>query len=77
MAITFDRVTAINSGHTEGKSFLKRTFDRFVEARTREAQRHINAYLQRQDDETLTKLGYTGAQIGEIRRSDAAVPALI
>jgi hypothetical protein len=37
---------------------FRRSFDRFVEARTREANRYVNAGLLMLDDETLKARGY-------------------
>ena len=42
---------------------------RVIEARTREARRHVNAVLLNMDDKTLCELGYDRA---ELRRNAAS-----
>lgn len=41
-----------------GNSFVRRAFDRLVEARVQQARRHVNGYLLSLDDATLTAYGY-------------------
>jgi hypothetical protein len=41
------------------------------------AQIRVNAYLQTLDDKTLIDLGYTPAQIDDIRRTNAAVALVV
>ena len=77
MAVTYNRVAALDTIPAEGKGFLVRLIERITAARMREAQRHINGYLQMQDNGTLRKFGYSDAEIREIRRAEGAYPLLV
>jgi hypothetical protein len=48
-------------------SLLRRLFDRIVEARHREAQRRVAAYLYGLSDDGLARLGLSSAEIALIR----------
>ncbi|WP_068314830.1 hypothetical protein [Polycladidibacter hongkongensis] len=52
--------TAVDFGQLEKteKSFLRRAFERIVEARQIEAKRVANHYLLQLDDETLAQTGF-------------------
>lgn len=45
--------------------FFRKGFDRFVEARTREASRYVNAGLLMLDDETLKARGYDRKELSK------------
>jgi hypothetical protein len=77
MAVTYDRTAALGIAPAGGKGFIVRLIERLAEARMSEAKRHVNGYLQIYDDETLRTFGYSDAEIGEIRRADAAYPLMI
>jgi hypothetical protein len=49
--------------------FFRRGFDRFVEARTREASRYVNAGLLMLDDDTLKARGYDRNELKKTARS--------
>lgn len=68
MATTYDASLHVGSHRQAGEGFLRRAFDRFVEARQREANRQILVYLQNLDDQSLHMHGYSDAQIVEIRQ---------
>jgi hypothetical protein len=73
MAVTtFERAGAYN-GAAKSKGFARRLLDRYIEAQMRKAQRHVNAYLQGLDDNSLRNLGYSEAEIQLIRQSDANI----
>ena len=60
-----------NAVPTSGRGFFGRLFDAMIEARTREAQHRVNAYLLSLGGQTLTDLGYDRATLrrgGPIRR---------
>jgi len=50
-------------------------FQRLIQAREKEALRHIQAFLNWQSDERLQDLGYTAADIDAIRRGRLTLPA--
>jgi len=41
-----------------GNSFMRRAFDRIIEARAAQARRYVNGYLLSLDDATLAAHGY-------------------
>lgn len=41
-----------------GSSFMRRAFDRMIEARSVQARRYVNGYLLSLDDATLAAHGY-------------------
>jgi hypothetical protein len=49
--------------------FFRRGFDRFVEARTREANRYVNAGLLMLDDDLLRARGYDREELKKNARS--------
>ena len=46
-----------------GSSFMRRAFDRMIEARSIQARRYVNGYLLSLDDATLASHGYDRAQL--------------
>jgi hypothetical protein len=42
---------------------LRRTFDRMIEARSRQARRYVNGYLLSLDDATLAAHGYNREEL--------------
>jgi hypothetical protein len=66
MATTYDESLTIGTRQKSGGSFLWRVFDRYIDARQREANRQIIIYLQSLDTATLHDYGYTDAQIEAI-----------
>jgi len=50
-------------------------FQRLIQAREREALRHIQQFLNWQSDERLQDLGYTTADIEAIRQGRLTMPA--
>jgi len=73
---TLDRASGLGTQRT-GKGLLRRMADRYIEAQIRKAELRVNAYLQSLDDKALSKMGYTAAQIRDIRGRDASVSAYI
>lgn len=73
---TFDRASGLGSART-GKGLVRRMMDRFVDAQMHKAQLRINAYLQSLDDKALAQMGYTPADIQNIRRSEASISTYI
>jgi hypothetical protein len=73
---TFDRIDRIEAG-AKTKGFARRLFDRYLEAQMRKAHLRVNAYLQTLDDKTLGELGYTRADIRNIRQRDASVGVIV
>lgn len=73
---TFDRVDAI-AAPAKGKSFGRRLLDRYIDAQMQKAHLRVNAYLQSLDDKSLASLGYTPADISNIRAREAAVSLMI
>ena len=77
MAITtFDRAQTLG-GTSNTTGFARRLFDRFIEAQTAKARLRVNAYLQSLDDQALARLGYTPADISNIRRSKSNISAIV
>jgi hypothetical protein len=54
---TYDDVSLAPTSGKQG-GFFKRVLANMVEARSRQARLHVNAYLLGLDDETLASLGY-------------------
>ena len=77
MAVTtFDRVRGYDDG-VEGKGFARRFLDRYTDAQMKKARMRVNAYLQSLDDNSLAQLGYTPADIRNIRRSEASLGLIL
>jgi uncharacterized protein YjiS (DUF1127 family) len=75
MAITtFDRGLDAPGG---AKGFARRLLDRYIDAQMQRAQLRVNAALQRLDNKTLSDLGYTSADITNIRRAEASISLLV
>jgi hypothetical protein len=73
---TFDRVQSLD-GASKEKGVLRRALDRYIDAQMNKARLRVNAYLQGLDDKALDELGYTPADIRNIRASDASVSLII
>ncbi len=77
MAVTtFDSVGKIDS-KVRGKGFLRRVMDRYLDSQMNKARLRVNAYLQTLDDRALAELGYTPADIRNIRRTDATIGLVV
>jgi hypothetical protein len=77
MAVTtFDRIGKID-GKASGKGFARRLLERYTDAQMKKARLRVNAYLQTLDDRRLTELGYTPADIRNIRQSDSNVRLIV
>jgi len=46
-----------------GSNFMRRAFDRMIEARSAQARRYVNGYLLSLDDATLAAHGYDRDQL--------------
>jgi hypothetical protein len=66
MATTYNDSLTLGTRQKSRGSFLRRVFDRYIDARQREANRQIMIYLQSLDTATLRDYGYTDAQIEAI-----------
>jgi hypothetical protein len=64
-------------GKVGGRSFARRLLDRYMDAQMKKARLRVNAYLQTMDDSALDRLGYTPAEIGDIRASDSTAGVII
>ena len=73
---TFDRAHSLDAP-VKGKGFVRRVLDRYIDAQMKRAQIRVNAYLQTLDDKALVDLGYSPADIAEIRRANAAVALVV
>lgn len=60
-------VDAVPEVRTKSSGFLTRIFDRLTAAREAQAERYLVNYLSALSDSRLEELGYTDAQIREIR----------
>ncbi len=60
---------------TEGSTWFKRAFDRMLAAGEAQGQRRVVNYLAMQSDRRLKEIGYTDAQIHQIR-VDRILPTL-
>jgi uncharacterized protein YjiS (DUF1127 family) len=77
MAVTtFDRVERIER-KVSGKGFAGRLLERYMDAQMKKARLRVNAYLQNLSDATLTDMGYTPADIRNIRKSDATIALIV
>lgn len=56
-----------------GSSFMRRAFDRMIEARSAQARRYVNGYLLSLDDATLAAHGYDR---GELEREGSTTRGL-
>lgn len=54
--------TSTGTGHSSN-GFVRRAFDRMVEARSVQANRYVNGYLLSLDDATLASHGYDRAEL--------------
>lgn len=63
MAMTTTSADIRLTGSEREHSVLHRLMSRVIEARQRQAERAINAYLLSLDDETLERLGYERKQL--------------
>jgi hypothetical protein len=54
---------ATTTSTRSGSSFMRRAFDRMVEARSQQARRYVNGYLLSLDDATLSAHGYDREQL--------------
>ena len=77
MAVTtFERIGGIDAKSSE-KGFARRLMDRYIDAQMQKAQRRVNAYLQTMDDKALARLGYSQADILNIRASDGSMGLIV
>lgn len=53
--------------------FLRRFFDRVIEARKAHGEAHVRAYLNGLSDERLADLGFSSDRIKAVRAKDGAV----
>lgn len=53
--------------------FLRRLFDRIIEARKAHGEAHVRAYLNGLSDERLADLGFSTDRIKAVRAKDGAV----
>ena len=65
------------SGKVKSKGFARRLLDRYIDAQMKRAALRVNAYLQSLDDTALSQLGYTPADIRNIRRRNASIGLMI
>ncbi|WP_428640892.1 hypothetical protein [Roseibium sp.] len=56
-------IATTTSTRTGGNSFMRRAFDRMIEARSAQARRYVNGYLLSLDDATLAAHGYDRKQL--------------
>ena len=54
---------ATTTSTRSGSSFMRRAFDRMIEARSVQARRYVNGYLLSLDDATLASHGYDREQL--------------
>lgn len=66
MATTYDTSLTSSARHRSNSGFFRNLFDRFVEARQKQANRQIFFYLKSLDADTLRRMGYNPAQIERI-----------
>ncbi len=55
--------TTFTGAGSSSSNVLRRTFDRMIEARSRQARRYVNGYLLTLDDATLASHGYDRAEL--------------
>jgi len=73
MATTYTTDADLASGKVSRKSLIHRLFDRYVEARQREANRRVMNYLRVLDYDTLRVYGFSDEQIRKIYNGDVQV----
>ncbi len=56
-------IATTTSTRTVGGNFMRRAFDRMIEARSTQARRYVNGYLLSLDDATLAAHGYDRKQL--------------
>ena len=70
---------ALWSADTTARAFEPRAepslFQRLMQARERDARRHIQAFLNWQSDQRLQGFGYSAAEIEAIRHGRLTLPA--
>lgn len=76
MATTYTSNADFASAKESRKSLIHRLFDRYVEARQREANRRVINYLRVLDYDTLRVYGFTDEQIRKIYNGDVQRSAL-
>jgi hypothetical protein len=67
MAITYNGSLDAGNKARSAPGFARRLLNTLVEARQREANRRVSAYLRNLSDETLKEFGYTEAEIQRLR----------
>ena len=60
MAMT---TTFAGAGRSTSTGFVRRAFDRMVDARAKQARRYVNGYLLSLDDATLAAHGFDRAEL--------------
>ncbi|WP_417686149.1 hypothetical protein [Roseibium sp.] len=55
--------TTIGGSSRSSNGFVRRAFDRMVEAREKQARKYVNGYLLSLDDATLTAHGYKRSEL--------------
>ncbi len=55
--------TTIGGSARTSNGFVRRAFDRMVEAREKQARRYVNGYLLSLDDATLAAHGYDRSEL--------------
>lgn len=68
MATTYNNALTERSTERSAPGLASRWFQRYVDSRQQEANRLVGDYLRTLDNEMLTDLGYTEAQITALRR---------
>jgi hypothetical protein len=70
---------ALSAADTSARAFEPNAkpslFQRVMQARERDARRHMHAFLNWQSDERLGGFGYTAAEIEAIRQGRPTLPA--
>jgi hypothetical protein len=70
---------ALSAADTTARAFEPNAkpslFKRLMQARERDARRHVHAFLNWQSDERLKGFGYTAVEIGAIREGRLTLPA--
>ena len=71
----FDFGSAVDAAQSEPAKagFLRRAFDRMIQARVAHGEAHVRAYLNGLSDERLADLGFTPDRIKAVRAKDGAV----
>jgi len=70
----FDFGSAVDATQSEPAKagFLRRAFDRMIQARVAHGEAHVRAYLNGLSDERLADLGFTPDRIKAVRAQDGA-----